>query len=153
MLIQEHFPQLAGWTIRIECTDICAEVVEKAQEGRYNRIEMNRGLPVRFLVRYFDNLGEQWQVKEPVRKVCSFRQANLCGPHFPFQRQSDRFDVIFLRNVMLYFGQDTRRELLNNIHRVLAPDGILFLGSSEQPADPSIWETVLAGGTCHLKPK
>jgi len=151
MMIHEHFPLLAGWTIRIEGTDICAEVVEKAQEGRYNRIEMNRGLPVRFLVRYFDNLGEQWQVKEPVRKMTSFRLANLCGPHFPFQRQSDRFDVIFLRNVMLYFGQETRRELLRNIHRVLAPDGILFLGSSEQPADPSIWTSVLAGGTCYFR--
>jgi chemotaxis protein methyltransferase CheR len=151
MLIQEHFPQLAGWTIRIEGTDICAEVVEQAREGRYNRIEMNRGLPVRFLVRYFDNLGEQWQVKEPVRRMCNFRQANLCGGHFPFQRQSDRFDVILLRNVMLYFGQETRRELLSNIHRVLAPDGILFLGSSEQPADASIWSSVLAGGTCYFR--
>jgi chemotaxis protein methyltransferase CheR len=84
--------------------------------------------------------------------MCRFRQANLCGPQFPFSRSEDRFDVIFLRNVMLYFSQETRRSLLARIHHVLAPDGILFLGSSEQPADASIWTSVLAGGTCYFKP-
>jgi chemotaxis protein methyltransferase CheR len=153
MMMLEHFPMLAGWNTHIEGTDICAEVVEKAQDGRYHRIEMNRGLPARFVVRYFDHQGEDWVVKQEVKKMCNFRQANLCGPQFPFQRTSDRFDVIFLRNVMLYFSQETRRALLSNIHRLLAPDGILFLGSSEQPADPSIWTPVLAGGTCYFRPK
>ena len=153
MELREHFPMLAGWDIRIEGTDICAEVVERAQAGRYHRIEMNRGLPARFVVRYFDRMDEDWVVKPEVRKMCNFRQANLCAPHFPFQRASDQFDVIFLRNVMLYFSQETRRALLVNIHRLLAPDGVLFLGSSEQPADPSIWTPILAGGTCYFKPR
>ncbi len=77
----------------------------------------------------------------------------MCGTPLPFHRADDRFDVIFLRNVMLYFSQETRKTLLAGIHRLLAPDGILFLGSSEQPADPSIWTSVLAGGTCHFKPR
>ena len=81
-------------------------------------------------------IGEDWIVKAEVRQLCNFRQANLCGLPLPFH---DRFDVIFLRNVMLYFSQETRRTLLAGIHRLLAPDGILFLGSSEQPADPSLW--------------
>jgi chemotaxis protein methyltransferase CheR len=153
MLLLEHFPLLAGWNIRIEGTDICAEVVEKAQAGCYHRIEMNRGLPVRFIVRYFDHLGENWTVKPEVRKMCNFRQANLCSSLLPFSRKDDRFDIIFLRNVMLYFSQETRKHLLAGIHKVLAPDGILFLGSSEQPADPSIWTPVLAGGTCHFRPR
>jgi chemotaxis protein methyltransferase CheR len=153
MLLLEHFPLLAGWNIRIEGTDICAEVVEKSQAGCYHRIEMNRGLPARFIVRYFDHLGENWPVKPEVRKMCNFRQANLCSSPLPFNRTDDRFDVIFLRNVMLYFSQETRRPLLAGIHKVLAPDGILFLGSSEQPADPSIWTPVLAGGTCHFRPR
>jgi chemotaxis protein methyltransferase CheR len=153
MAMQEHFPMLVGWNIRIEGTDICAEVVERAKAGRYHRIEINRGLPARFVVRYFDHTGEDWVVKPEVRKMCNFRQANLCAKQLPFHRSDDRFDVIFLRNVMLYFSQETRRALLGNIHRVLAPDGVLFLGSSEQPADPSIWTTVLAGGTCHFKPR
>jgi chemotaxis protein methyltransferase CheR len=153
MLVREHFPLLADWDIRIEGTDICGEVVERAQAGGYHRIEMNRGLPARFLVRYFDHVGENWVIKQEVRKMCNFRQANLCAPQLPFRRGEDRFDVIFLRNVMLYFSQETRRTLLANIHRLLAPDGVLFLGSSEQPADPSIWTAVLAGGTCHFRPK
>jgi len=153
MLMTEHFPMLAHWSIRIEGTDISAEVVARAQAGAYHRIEMNRGLPARFIVRYFENGGEDWVVKPEIKRMCNFRQANLCGPQLPFGRADDRFDVIFLRNVMLYFSQETRKTLLANIHRLLAPDGVLFLGSSEQPADPSIWTSVLAGGTCHFKPR
>jgi chemotaxis protein methyltransferase CheR len=153
MLMQEHFPMLVNWALRIEGTDLCAEVVERAQEGRYHRIEINRGLPARFVVRYFDHVGEDWVIKPEVRKLCNFRQANLCAPVLPFNRAGDRFDVIFLRNVMLYFSHETRKTLLAGVHRLLAPDGILFLGSSEQPADPSIWTSVLAGGTCYFRPR
>jgi chemotaxis protein methyltransferase CheR len=153
MLLTEHFPLLAGWNIRIEGTDICGEVVEKAQAGCYHRIEINRGLPARFVVRYFDHAGEDWTVKQEIRKMCNFRQANLCASPLPFNRSDDRFDIIFLRNVMLYFSQESRKILLAGIHKVLAPDGILFLGSSEQPADPTIWTPVLAGGTCHFRPR
>jgi chemotaxis protein methyltransferase CheR len=153
MLMLQHFPALAGWNIRIEGTDICAEVVERAQAGCYHRIEMNRGLPAISVVRYFDHVGEDWSVKAEVRKMCNFRQANLCSSPLPFSRMDDRFDVIFLRNVMLYFSQETRKTLLAGIHKVLAPDGVLFLGSSEQPADPSIWTPILAGGTCHFRPR
>jgi chemotaxis protein methyltransferase CheR len=153
MLLLEHFPLLAGWNIRIEGTDISNEVVERARAGVYHRIEINRGLPARHVVRYFDHHGENWTVKPEVRKLCNFRQANLCAPTLPFNRAGDRFDVIFLRNVMLYFSQEHRRTLLSGIHRLLAPEGVLFLGSSEQPADPSLWTPVLAGGTCHFTPR
>jgi chemotaxis protein methyltransferase CheR len=153
MMLLEHFPMLAGWKLAIEGTDICNEVVQRAHAGRYHRIEINRGLPARFIVRYFDHAGEDWIVKPEVRKLCNFRQANLCGATLPFNRATDCFDVIFLRNVMLYFDQPTRRTLLAGIHRMLAPDGILILGSSEQPADLSLWTPVLAGGTCYFRPR
>ncbi|MGA2537232.1 MAG: protein-glutamate O-methyltransferase CheR [Terracidiphilus sp.] len=153
MLLQEHFTMLGSWNLRIEGTDICAEVVARAQVGSYHRIEINRGLPARFVVRYFDHHGEDWVVKPELKKMANFRQANLCGSSLPFNRASDCFDVIFLRNVMLYFSQETRKILLAGIHKVLAPDGILFLGSSEQPADPSIWTSTLAGGTCYFRPR
>jgi chemotaxis protein methyltransferase CheR len=153
MLLREHFPGLAGWNIKIEGTDICNEVVQRAQSGCYHRIEINRGLPARFVVRYFDHQGEDWTVKQEIKQMVNFRQANLCNSPLPFSRADDRFDVIFLRNVMLYFSQDTRKVLLAGIHKILAPDGILFLGSSEQPADPTIWTPTLAGGTCHFKPR
>jgi chemotaxis protein methyltransferase CheR len=153
MLLLEFFPALAGWNIRIEGTDICGEVVEKAKAGSYHRIEMNRGLPARFVIRYFDHVGEDWNVKPAIKKMCNFRQANLCSPSLPFAHSDDRFDVIFLRNVMLYFSQETRKTLLDGIHKLLAPDGVLFLGSSEQPADSALWTPVLAGGTCHFRPR
>lgn len=153
MLLIEHFPAQSGWDIRIEGTDICGEVVHRAQAGRYHRIEINRGLPARFVVRYFDHTGEDWLIKEEVRSLCNFRRANLCEPRLPFNRAEDRFDVIFLRNVMLYFSQETRRTLLAGVHRMLAPDGALFLGSTEQLADRANWNSTLAGGTCHFSPK
>jgi chemotaxis protein methyltransferase CheR len=153
MMLLESFPLLTGWNLSIEGTDLSGEVVERAQAGRYHRIEINRGLPARFVVRYFDHLGEDWIAKPEVRKLCHFRQANLCGPSLPFNRITDRFDVIFLRNVMLYFSMETRRTLLAGVHRLLAPDGVLFLGSSEQPADLSLWKPILSGGTCYYTPR
>ena len=153
MLLLEHFPLLSSWNVRIEGTDISSEVVHRCQSGTYHRIEMNRGLPARNIVRFFDHHGEDWTVKPELKKLCSFRQANLCGNQPPFSPPIDRFDVIFLRNVMLYFSQDTRRTLMAGIHRLLAPDGVLFLGSAEQPADPTIWNAILGGGTCYFRPK
>jgi chemotaxis protein methyltransferase CheR len=153
MLILEHFPHLANWSVQIEGTDIVSDVVRRCQAGTYQRIEINRGLPARHIVRFFDHHGEDWTVKPALRKLCNFRQANLCADRLPFSPAMGKFDVIFVRNVMLYFAQETRKKLLANIHSVLAPDGILFLGSSEQPADPSIWTPTLAGGTCYFRPR
>jgi chemotaxis protein methyltransferase CheR len=150
MLLREHFPSLATWNVRIEGTDISSEVVARARQARYHRIEMNRGLPARNLVRYFARDGEDWVAREEIRQLCTFREANLSQMPLPFH---ERFDVIFLRNVMLYFSHDTRRTLMAAVHRLLAPDGILFLGSAEQPSDPTLWDAVLAGGTCHFRPR
>lgn len=150
MLMREHFSMLVKWEIRIEGTDISTEVVDRAREGRYHRIEINRGLPARFIVRYFDRVDEDWVIKPEVKRMCNFRQANLCGSQFPFARATDRFDVIFLRNVMLYFSPETKKALLARIFQLLEPNGILFLGSSEQPADPSLWNAMIAGGTCYF---
>jgi chemotaxis protein methyltransferase CheR len=149
MLTREHFPLLSCWGVQIEGTDISAEVVQRARQGQYHLIEMNRGLPARFLVRYFDHVGDDWTVKPEIAILCHFRQANLCAP-LPFH---ERFDIIFLRNVMLYLSLETRRTLLAVIHKLIAPDGFLFLGSAEQPPDRSLWTTVLAGGTCHFRPR
>ena len=149
ILFREHFPQLSGWSLRIEGTDICAEVVRRACQGRYHRIEMNRGLPARMLVRYFNHVGEDWIIKPDIAELCKFRRANLCEP-LPFQ---ERFDIIFLRNVILYLSLETRRILLTAMHRLIAPDGYLFLGSAEQPPDRSLWTAVLSGGTCHYRPR
>ena len=150
MLLREHFPVLAGWDVMIEGTDLNAEVVARAQSGRYQRIEINRGLPARHIVTYFDHAGEDWTVKPELKRMCRFRQANLCAANLPF---SESFDLVMLRNVMLYFNQETRKRLLAQVRRLLANDGVLFLGSSEQPANMSLWTSVLAGGTAHYLPK
>ena len=150
MLVREHFPLLAGWDLRIEGTDLSSEMVARARAGRFHRIEMNRGLPARHVVRFFDREGQDWVVKPELRQMCHFQQANLCMAPLPFE---EPFDVILLRNVMLYLAQPTRREVLEHVHRLLAPDGVLLLGSAEQPSDPALWQAVLAGGTCHYRPK
>jgi chemotaxis protein methyltransferase CheR len=149
MVLREHFPQLGHWDLRIECTDVCSEAVERARAGRYHRIEMNRGLPASYPGTYFDPLGDEWLTKPVIHDLCRFQRANLCASPLPF---SGRFDLIFLRNVMLYFTPETRRHLLSAMHHLLAPDGFLFLGSSEQPAEGPLWAPVMAGGTCHYRP-
>lgn len=150
MLVREHFPLAAAWDIRIEGTDFSAEMVARASAGRYHRIEMNRGLPARNVVRFFEHESEAWEIKPDIRQMCSFRQANLCHTPLPF---AERFDVIFLRNVMLYFSNESRRKVMAEAYRLLAPDGALFLGSSEQPVDMNRWNPVLTGGTCYFTPK
>ena len=150
ILVREHFPQLARWRICIEGTDICADAVERARAGRYHRIEVNRGLPARSLVKHFQSDGEHWVARNEIRAMCNFRQGNLCTIPLPFL---ECFDVILLRNVMLYFSQPMRKALLAEIHRLTAGDGVLFLGSSEQAGDSSLWTAVLAGGTSYYRPE
>lgn len=148
MLLREHFPLLAGWRIDILGTDLSAEMVERSSTGRYQRIEINRGLPARLLVKYFIRTGDEWEVHPDIKRLCRFQQRNLCQSG----GTSDNFDVIFLRNVMIYFNQDTRRQVLLTMHRALPPDGILFLGLSEQPRMDSHWQTMLTPKTVWYKP-
>jgi chemotaxis protein methyltransferase CheR len=151
ILIREYFPFLVDWKVRIDGTDISAEVVRRAREGRYHRIEMNRGLPARFFTRYFNRGVEEWIARPEIHALCHFHEADLCAPPLSFSPPA-QFDIILLRNVMLYFSPETRRAVLAGIKGVLAPDGCLFLGSTEQPGDPSLWTPVLSDGTCYYQP-
>ena len=148
ILLREHFPQVLHWDIRIEGTDISSEVVERAGAGRYHRIEVNRGLPARCLVRYFEQDGEYWLARKEIRDLCRFRQANLCAP----PAWPRPFDLVLLRNVMLYFSQETRDAVLDSLHRFTAEDGAMLLGVSEQVSGSPLWTPVLAGGTSYYKP-
>lgn len=127
MLIKEHFPELASWTVRILATDLSTEVLAKAREGRYAQIEVNRGLPAPLLVKYFDRAGMGWQVKPELKRMVDFRPMNLITP-WP---SLPRMDVIFLRNVLIYFDLDTKRQIFGRIQQHLRPDGYLFLGAAE----------------------
>jgi chemotaxis protein methyltransferase CheR len=148
MMMREHFPLLAGWKLEIFGTDISAEMIEKSSAGRYQRIEINRGLPARFLVKYLVRTDDEWEIHPDIKRLCRFQQRNLIQP----ATVPETFDVIFLRNVMIYFSQETRRQVLLNMHRSLRPDGVLFLGLSEQPRMDSHWQTMLTPKTVWYKP-
>ena len=127
LLAREHFPDSLKGRLRIFATDLSATVLERARAGLYTQIEINRGLPAALLTRYFDKQGLHWRLKSEIRRMVDFQQSNLvqAWPSFP------PLDVIFLRNVLIYFGVETKRAILARVRGLLKPDGYLFLGSSE----------------------
>ena len=131
MLLCESFPELARWDVKVIGTDISRGVVDYADRARYRRIEVNRGLPARMLVKYFERDGDEWQVTARVRALCEFQYANLCGtlPRLPV------FDIVLLRNVLLYFPQQDRSCVFSDVYRQLSGQGYLVLGNAEQAED------------------
>jgi chemotaxis protein methyltransferase CheR len=128
MLLNEHFPELlATWRIRIIATDISENVLARARDGLFNDLETNRGLSPHLLTKYFRPLQGKWSIAQDCRRLVEFRQLNLNGdwPLLP------TYDIVFLRNVMLYFDVPTRAALVAKMRRVLKPDGSLFLGGAE----------------------
>ncbi|WP_242037780.1 protein-glutamate O-methyltransferase CheR [Tolypothrix sp. FACHB-123] len=127
MLIKESFPMLSNWTWKLIASDFSSKVLARATEGRYNQLEIQRGLPKNFRDRYFQQLDSSWQIQPEILQMVEFRQINLleCWPIFPKQ------DVIFLRNVLIYFDTATKKALLKKIRHKLNPDGYLFLGNAE----------------------
>src|SRR3984885_4296968 len=146
MSVAEYFPDLAQWDIKIIGTDISRHVVDYAQRGRYRRIEVNRGLPARMLLKYMVRDGEEWEVAPRIRSMCEFRYANLCAP----MPQLPVFDLVMLRNVLLYFSQHDRRTLFSEIHRKIAPAGYLVLGNAEQAEDSTNLFEVEFAANCYF---
>jgi chemotaxis protein methyltransferase CheR len=127
MAIREDFPELLTWQLRILGTDISPSVLDRARRGRYGQLEVNRGLPAHLLVRHFTRVGMEWEIEEPIRRMVRFERHNLVHewPAMP------PFDLVLMRNVMIYFDVDTKRDVLAKMHRQLAPQGYLLLGASE----------------------
>ncbi len=127
--ISERFPELiTAGRLRIVATDLAPSMVERTMAGRFSQSEVNRGMPARQLVRFFQQEGNDWVAKRELRAVIDARPLNLIGP-WP---NLPRCDVVFLRNVLIYFNTDTKRTILERIRKeVLRPGGHLFLGSSE----------------------
>ena len=146
MSIAEYFPDLAQWDVRIVGTDISRHVVDYAQKGRFRRLEVNRGLPARLLLKYMVREGEEWEVVPRIRSMCEFRYANLCTP----QSQLPVFDLVMLRNVLLYFSQHDRRTVFGEIYRKIAPDGYLALGNAEQAEDSTNLFEVEFAANCYF---
>ncbi len=127
MLIRESFPQLASWTIKILGTDLSTEVLDKARAAIYSQLEVNRGLPATMLVKYFTNQGINWHLDPETSRMVEFRQMNLDDTW----SLMPRFDIIFLRNVLIYFDRDVKASILGRARDALQPDGYLFLGNAE----------------------
>ena len=127
MLLRQFFPDLSSWKIHFIATDISQEMLQRCSKGCFSQLEVNRGLPATMLVKYFEKLGLAWQVKDDLRRLFEFRQMNLAAvwPSLP------KMDIIFLRNVLIYFDIETKKAILAKVRQVLQPDGYLFLGGAE----------------------
>lgn len=127
LILREHFARFSDWNFSIVATDLSTDVLEKARQARYNQLEVNRGLPTPLLVKYFQRQGMEWQLKQEVRRLVEFRQLNLIDAAW----RLDPADIVFLRNVLIYFDVATKKSILRKIHSVLRPDGYFFLGGAE----------------------
>lgn len=126
-MICKEMPQLAGWKVEILGTDISTEIIRQAKAGSYSQFEVQRGLPIQLLVKYFEQQGDRWQLDASIRSMVSFRQFNLLDS--PDRLGS--FDIVFCRNVLIYFDLPTKSGILGRVASVMAPDGILYLGGAE----------------------
>jgi chemotaxis protein methyltransferase CheR len=120
-------PALAGWKVEIVATDISHEVLAKAKAGIYNQFEVQRGLPIQSLVKFFAQVGEAWQIAPEIRGMVQFRQLNLLNDFSSL----GTFDLVFCRNVLIYFDQGTKIDVLNRLARQMPADGFLILGAAE----------------------
>ena len=123
----KEFAGLAGWRVEILATDLSQEVLEKSKAGLYSQFEVQRGLPIQMLVKYFTQTGELWQLNADIRAMVQHRQLNLLQDF----SHLGTFDVIFCRNVLIYFDQDTKASIFDRLSRMLEPDGVLALGAAE----------------------
>jgi chemotaxis protein methyltransferase CheR len=127
MLLREQAAKLAGWKYEIVGTDLSREVLERAKKGLYTQFEVQRGLPIQMLVKYFEKKEDQWQIKPDIRAMVQYRELNLLHDF----KSLGSFDVVFCRNVLIYFDQATKGQILENIAKLMPADGMLFLGGAE----------------------
>jgi chemotaxis protein methyltransferase CheR len=127
MCLKEASHLFAGWRTEIVATDLSQEVLEKSRAGIYSQFEVQRGLPIQMLVKYFTQNGELWQLNSEIRGMVQHRQLNLLQDF----SHLGTFDIIFCRNVLIYFDQDTKAKIFERIARMLEPDGVMALGAAE----------------------
>lgn len=128
LTLLENQGVLPGWSYEILGTDIAPKVIEKAKQGIYTQFEVQRGLPIQTLVKYFTQQeGNHWQLKEEVRRMVRFEIYNLLDDLGKF----GKFDIIFCRNVLIYFDEETKKSILSRLLDAMPPHGVLFVGSTE----------------------
>ena len=127
MVIKEEGPKLAGWRFEILATDLSIEMIERARAGMYSQFEVQRGLPIQLLMKYFKQMDDRWQLSDEIRNMVQYRQFNLLDD----PRTLGTFDIVFCRNVLIYFDQTTKGQVLGRIAKLLPADGVLYLGGAE----------------------
>ncbi len=127
MILRDNFPNLLNWKIRIVATDISNAALDRARSGLYTQMEMGRGLPASYMVKYFTRAGVDYQISQEIRAKVDFKVLNLAGM-WPYL---GTFDLVLIRNVLIYFNQETKGEIVNKAAKILEPDGYLMLGSTE----------------------
>jgi chemotaxis protein methyltransferase CheR len=127
MCLKEMNAALSGWRVEILATDLSQDVLEKSKAGIYSQFEVQRGLSIQMLVKYFKQTGELWQINADMRAMVHHRQLNLLHDF----SQLGAFDVIFCRNVLIYFDQERKVNIFNRLARATEPDGFLVLGAAE----------------------
>ena len=127
MCLKEMESKLAGWRIEILGTDISNEVLDRARAGTYTQFEVQRGLPIQLLLKYFTQQGESWTIAPQLRSMVQWKKFNLLDSFAGF----GQFDIVFCRNVLIYFDQTTKVDILGRIAKTMAPDGYLVLGAAE----------------------
>jgi chemotaxis protein methyltransferase CheR len=127
MMFAENPQRWAGWDIQILGTDISTEALARAQEGSYSQFEVQRGLPVEYMLKYFTQTGERWTIKDDIKKRVTFKPFNLLDSYAGL----GRFDIVFLRNVLIYFDAPTKAAVFEKVRNVMEKDASLFLGAAE----------------------
>jgi len=127
MILKEMGPQIAGWRIEIIGTDLSGEVLERAKAGVYTQFEVQRGLPIQMLLKYFTQNGDQWTISPEIRSMVHYRTLNLLNDFSAL----GQFDIVYCRNVLIYFDQPTKIDVLNRTAKLTASDGYLLLGAAE----------------------
>jgi chemotaxis protein methyltransferase CheR len=127
MILKEMAVPLAGWRTEIIATDLSNEVLEKARAGLYSQFEVQRGLPIQMLMKYFTQAGETWQISPEIKAMVQYRPLNLLSDF----GHLGKFDVVFCRNVLIYFDQETKVGVFERLARVTESDGYLVLGAAE----------------------
>ncbi len=147
MILRENFPALLNWRVDIHATDISPTMLARARAGKFNQLEVNRGLPAPLLVKYFHKFEGGWQIREDLRTMIQFKDLNLAKP-WPLL---PNFDLVLMRNVLIYFDLATKREIFARIRKVLRTDGTLFLGGAETTVgiDDSFDRNMVGTAVCY----
>jgi chemotaxis protein methyltransferase CheR len=148
MLLADALPNAAS-RVKITATDISRAMVERTRAGRFSQLEVNRGLPAPMLIRHFTRVGTEWEIAPALRQMVTASELNLAGA----MPRLGPFDVVYLRNVLIYFDPPTKRDILRKVRQVMRPDGWLFLGAAETTLGvDDTWERVPCGRGSAYRP-